>query len=84
MHERFGVLAQGEVRGNRQHLTPALAPDLLGGRLEHVLSARADRDVGALAREHAGDALADAGAAARDQRYLAVELQVHSPPRVLA
>src|SRR5262249_44817804 len=45
--------------------------------LERLLAPRANGDVDAFLRQRAGDAFADACAAARDQRGLALELKVH-------
>src|SRR5262249_32166518 len=58
---------------------PAVGPPReLGGRLpERLLAPRADGDIAAFPRQRAGDAFADARAAARDQRGLAVKLEVH-------
>ena len=70
-----GVLAQ--VGRDGDDLAVGRARDLGGGGFQHVLAARADRDIDALLGEREGDALADALAAAGDERGLAVELQVH-------
>jgi len=81
--ELLSVLALGEIGGNGQDLPSGFAADLVRRRFERFLAARADRDVRPLARQRAGDALADAETAAGDQRDLARQLQIHeSPPDV--
>src|SRR5262249_24188807 len=81
VHEAFRVLAACQVGGDGEDLPARLATDLLGRRLEHVLAPRADRDVRALAREHASDAFADPETAAGLERHFAAELQIHGPPQ---
>src|SRR5262249_53067485 len=81
VHEALRVLAACQVGGNGEDLPAGFATDLLGRRLEHVLAPRTDRDVRALAREHAGDAFADPETAAGHERHVAAELQIHGPPQ---
>ena len=51
------------------------------GRGEALAVAREEGDVGAFARQGAGHRLADAAAAAGDERALALELEIHAIPR---
>ena len=61
-------------------LRPVCFGDFLRGGLERLLAARADGDVDAFLGQRQRDALADAFAAAGDQRGLAFELEVHRDP----
>ena len=70
-----GVLAQ--IGGDGDDLAVGRPRDLGGGGFQHVLAPRADRDIDALLRQSERDALADALAAAGDERGLALKLKVH-------
>ena len=70
-----GVFAQ--IGRDGDDLAPGCLGDLLRGGLERLLAARADGDVDAFLGQRQRDALADAFAAAGDQRGLAFELEVH-------
>src|SRR5205085_3631483 len=72
---RLGFLR--EVGRDGEHLAAARAPELVRRFIEHVLAARADRDIAAFAHEGERDALADAFAAAGDAGELALQLQIH-------
>src|SRR5438105_4848837 len=58
--EVLGIGVLGEIRRNGHDLAAALFGDFGRGGVQLVLAARADRNVDALARQRAGDALADA------------------------
>src|SRR6185295_4160582 len=79
-HEALGVLRPREIGADREHLAPRLRADLGGGRLEDIPAPRADRHVAALARQRAGDALADPLAPARDEGGLDRQSQLHGAP----
>src|SRR5205823_12161818 len=72
VHEALGVLAVGEVGRDREHRMAGLAAGLLGRRLEHVLAARTDRHVRALAAQHARDTLPIAATSSCHPRYFGV------------
>src|SRR5262245_58741031 len=76
-HEILGIGVFAEIGGDRQDPAVGLPRDLGRRLLERLLAPRADGNVDAFLRQRAGDAFADARAAARDQRSLAVKLKVH-------
>ena len=83
-HGGEGLLAHGlhggvvaGVHHDGDDLAAGLGGDLGGGGVQPVLGAGGQHDVGALLGELDGDGLADAAAAAGDERYLPFELQVH-------
>ena len=47
---------------------------------QRLLAAGADRHPGALARERQGDRLPETAAAAADDRGLACQFEIHTPP----
>src|SRR5499426_1516977 len=75
--EILGVGVFAEI-GRDRHDPAVGFPRDLGRRLfERLLAPRADGDIDAFSRQGAGDAFADARAAAGDQRRLALEFKVH-------
>ena len=78
-------LSVGDVGDDGQDAAARLLGQLPGGGLQLLAGAGADRHVGALHGQLAGDSLADPLAPSRDQRDFAFELQVHGclPARVL-
>ena len=77
LDEVLGVVVLAQIGGDRHDLAAGRLGDLLRGGFERLLAPRADRDVDAFLGERERDALADAFAAAGDQRGLALELEVH-------
>ena len=75
--ERLGVLRLGQIGGDRQGFLAGALLDRGRGVVEPLLVARADRHLAALARQGLGDRPADADAAPRDRRDLAVQLKIH-------
>ena len=67
-------------RDERDDAPPGLRAQLRRRGFQRPLRARRDRDVRAFARELACDGLADAEAAAGDDRALALEPQIHCAP----
>src|SRR5476649_2518637 len=75
--EGFGVGVLAQVGRDGDDLAPRRLGDFLGSSLERLFAARADGDIDAFLGQQKRDALADAFAAAGDQRGLAFELEVH-------
>jgi hypothetical protein len=71
------VVVVSQVGRDRNDLAAGGFGDFACGGFEHILSPRADRDVDAFLGKRQRDALADALAAAGDERGLALQLQVH-------
>jgi transposase len=74
LHRRLKVLFLGDVAGEAHRLAAGLG-DALGHLVRRLLLEVADHDGSARAREHLGDAAADAGARAGDERHLTVEAE---------
>src|SRR5690606_27329826 len=72
-------IAIGDVEGLAERLDARTLQGLYGAR-HAVRAARADRDVAALGGERLGDRPPDALAAARDDRPLASEPEIHLAP----
>src|SRR5262249_51491149 len=75
--EILGIGVFAEIGGDRHDPAVGFPRDLGRCLLERLLAPRADGNIDAFLRQRAGDAFADTGAAARDQRGLAVKLEVH-------
>ena len=76
-HGRPHLLVAGGVGADADHLAPGLRRQFGGRGGERLRVARQQRHVGAFLRQHARDGLADAAAAAGDERALALEFEVH-------
>src|SRR5262249_54761641 len=72
------ILGTAAIRGNRHDPGAGFLPKLLCGLGETRLAPCRDDDPGALGRERAGDAVADAHAGATDNRHLAIQSEVHA------
>ena len=70
---RLDRSARGRFVGDVGHDEAGVAAELADRFLEALLGAPADRDLGAVGREPPGGAEADAAAAARDQRRVALQ-----------
>ena len=77
LDEALGVGVLTQIGGNGHDLAAGFLGDFVRRGFERFLAPGADRDIDAFLGERAGDALANAFAAAGHQRGLALELEVH-------
>src|SRR5206468_9534605 len=75
--DALGVVGPRQIAGHREHLGAGRSRQLFRRGLERVLAAGADRDTRPFLGEPARDGFADAFAAARHQRHLALQAEIH-------
>jgi hypothetical protein len=75
-HRAYRFVVAGVTRPAHDP-SPGLRRQLGGRRVDALLVASGDADVGSLHRELSGNCLADAAAAARHDRPFATQIQVH-------